>query len=152
MALALAGEREAWSEYVVHGEALLRLPPDEGAQADPDVLRLAVARVYADLLAQPAESLDHLKTLEARGTLPADAVGLYVHAARASGDAATVLAALQARVRLEASASARFALAEHLATLGRPAEALIELRAVETQGLDLEGRQRLAALIARLGG
>ena len=152
LALALAGEREAWSEYVVHGEALLRLPPDEGAQADPDVLRLAVARVYADLLAQPAESLEHLKMLEARGTLPADAVGLYVHAARASGDAATVLAALRARVRLEAGASARFALAEHLATLGRPAEALAELRAVESKGLDLEGRQRLAVLIARMGG
>jgi tetratricopeptide (TPR) repeat protein len=111
LALALAGERESWTDYVAHGEALLRLDPDEGSE--PDVLRLAVARVYADLLAQPARSLEHLRTLDERGRLPADAAGFYVHAARQTGLPAALGAALRARVRLEGTLVARFALAEH---------------------------------------
>ncbi|MCA9525739.1 MAG: hypothetical protein KC549_05520, partial [Myxococcales bacterium] len=144
LALALAGEREAWTEYVVHGEALLRLPAEAGSQADPDRLRLAVARVYADLLAQPVQSLVHLRALDARGALPVDAVALYLQAARSAGDPDAHLAALRARVRLTGTAAARLVLAEHLLLTDHPAEALAEVSGIDPADLDHDERQRLA--------
>ena len=153
LALALAGERESWTDYVAHGEALLRLDPDEGSE--PDVLRLAVARVYADLLAQPARSLEHLRTLDERGRLPADAAGFYVHAARQTGLPAALGAALRARVRLEGTLVARFALAEHC-LVQAPAEAQAVLAAIDTTRLDVDDQQRWERLhaeaTARLNG
>jgi hypothetical protein len=152
LALALAGEREAWTDYVTHGEALLTNADAQPGQ--PDVLRLAVARVHADLLAQPAAALAHLKHLHATDALTSDAAGLFIHTARAVGDADTMTVALRAQADLDPRPAHWLSLAEHHLAMGdrdRAIAARAQLDPRRETMLDPAIRARLQALDATLG-
>ncbi|MGK0359375.1 MAG: tetratricopeptide (TPR) repeat protein [Bradymonadia bacterium] len=118
LALALAGEREAWSDYVQHGEALLEGADESGERIGPEILRLAVARVHADLLGQPARALGHLRSLDADDALGLDASEFYVQTARATGDVSALGDALGARALLQELPGAWLSLVEHLLGIG----------------------------------
>ncbi|MEZ4466285.1 MAG: hypothetical protein R3F43_17980 [bacterium] len=128
-------------QYVVHGEALLRLPVDAGSRPIP--IGCAWRWPGCMPICWPAGPEPRPPARPRRPRRPGRR-GLYLQAARAAGDHDAHLAALRARIRLDDTAAARLVLAEHLLLIGRPSEALAELGALDPADLDHDQRARLA--------
>ena len=164
-AMRLAEEADDWSDFALHGEAMLS-PADEGnashADSCPSVdpspsahpaergaagVALSLARVYADRLDAPAEALRHLRTLvspDAPALAERDVLERLVDAARRAGANEDLVVGLSALTELDAAEAG--ASPTTPVVVERTAE-LIRLLVDELGRVD-EARERLEAALA----